>query len=219
MRERSEVRYFEPLLVNRLLDIQPLLTPDRDEKGRHIFLAHAVEMINEAKDRVWVQNQSFAFLGNDSNDSEFEALFGALLRQQKAGRDVRVIFRDPNEFPNGDGKFQSLLERLKDFGLDTDKIKVQRKLHAKGIIIDEAQVMIGSHNLTNAGCLWNRDASLRVRDADVTRYFAEIFSYDWDVLATQEVEELAGEVRLASEHEATPPGYVRVSAAAFLAGE
>jgi hypothetical protein len=40
--------------------------------------------------------------------------------------------------------------------------------------------MLGSHNLTNEGALYNRDASLLVRDPAVAAYFEKVFLFDWD---------------------------------------
>jgi phosphatidylserine/phosphatidylglycerophosphate/cardiolipin synthase-like enzyme len=172
---------------------------------------------------VFLQNQSFNLL--DENVDEFEQLFGALKDKQQAGLDVRVIFRDAREFSQANGpQQQKLLERLKDFGFDTDRIRVQMRCHTKAIIVDppdaehpnDGEVLFGSHNLTNAGALFNRDASLLVRDAGVTGYFEKAFLFDWDVLAKQEADELVGGVRLAMPGEETPPGFRRVSLNEFL---
>ena len=76
--------------------------------------------------------------------------------------------------------------------------------------------MLGSHNLTNQGSLFNRDASLLVRDAEVAKYFEKIFLFDWNNLATQETDELVGGMRVASPGEATPAGFRRVSLAELL---
>src|SRR5262249_23780982 len=126
--------------------------------------------------------------------------------------DVRIIFRDGREFPGGTVTQQKLLERLKNFGIRTDKdsIRVQKGCHTKGIIVDSKEVMLGSQNLTNAGALFNPDASLLVRDPDVAAYFEKIFLFDWEVLAKNEVDELVGGVRIAQPGEETPVGFRRV---------
>jgi hypothetical protein len=207
------VHYFDPLELDRELEIQPLLTPDRDARGNRIFMAHAIKMIKKGTQKIYVENQSFNLL--DDNNDAFENFFGALRDKQQAGLDVRIIFRDAREFGGQDSirKQQKLLERIKDFGLDTDFIRVQKKCHTKGIIVDATEVLIGSHNLTNEGSLFNRDASLLVRDPEVAAYFEKIFLFDWKVLATQEADELVGGLRLAQPGEETPVGYRRVSLA------
>lgn len=211
----ARAKYFDPLVLDRELEIQPLLTPDRDSRGNRLFMAHAIKMIKKGTEKVYVENQSFNLLP-DNND-EFEDFFGVLRDKQRAGVDVRIIFRDAREFGDQNiTKQQKLLERIREFGLDTDFIRVQRRCHTKGIIVDSAEVMIGSHNLTNEGSLFNRDASLLVRDPQVAEYFERIFLFDWDVLATQEADELVGGMRIAQPSEETPVGFRRVSLAELL---
>lgn len=210
-------RYFDPLILDRELEIQPLLTPDRDSHGNRLFMDHAIRMIKKGAEKVYVQNQSFNLLDEENNNEEFEDFFGALKDKQEAGLDVRIIFRDAREFGASNGpRQQKLLERLKDFGIDTDMIRVQKKCHTKGIMVDTSEVLLGSHNLTNQGSLFNRDASLLVRDPEVAKYFEDIFLFDWNTLATQEADELAGGTRVARPGEPTPPGFRRVSLAEML---
>lgn len=216
---RVRARYFKPLELNRELEIQPLLTPDRNRRGERLLLKHATQMIAQAQRKIYLQNQSFNLLEPDNNNEEFEHFFSVLHDKQQAGLDVRIIFRDAREFSASNGEQQQrLLERIKDFGIDTDFIRVQRRCHTKGIIVDSSEVLLGSHNLTNQGSLFNRDASLLVRDATVAAYFEQIFLFDWDTLATQQTDELIGGIRLAQADEATPMGFRRVSLAE-LSGE
>jgi V8-like Glu-specific endopeptidase len=203
-------KYFPPLELDKQLDIQPLLTPDRDDRGRRIFISTAVAMMRRAQRSLFVENQSFNVL--PENVDEFEEFFIVLREKQQAGLDVRVIFRDPREFgSSGGAKLQKMLETIRDFGIDTDKIKVQRHCHTKGIIVDDQEVLLGSHNLTNAGSLYNRDASLLVRDPQVADYFKKIFEFDWDTLAVQQADEMVADVRVAMPGEPTPPGFRRVT--------
>jgi hypothetical protein len=223
LERRIRIEYRDPLVVDKVLDVRPLLTPDKDARGRRMFLDTATKLIQRATRSVFLQNQSFNLL--EENVDDFEQIFGALRDRQRAGLDVRIIFRDGREFSQANGpKQQELLERLKDFGFDTDMIRVQMRLHTKAIIVDRkdaatpnsGEVLFGSHNLTNAGALFNRDASLLVKDPDVTDYFAKAFLFDWDVLAKQDADELVGGVRVALAGEETPPGFRRVSLSEFL---
>lgn len=208
-------KYFDPLTVNKVLEIQPLLTPDRTERGVRQYMSFALAMIQKATRKIYLENQSFNLL--EENVAEFEEFFSALKAKQQSGIDVRIIFRDSREFGAANGpKLQKLLERLKDFGFDTDFIRVQKGCHTKGIIVDSAEVLLGSHNLTNEGSLFNRDASLIVRDAQVAAYFEQIFLFDWEVLATQESDELVAGIMVAHPGQETPPGFRRVSIAEML---
>jgi hypothetical protein len=204
-------KYFAPLELDRTLDIQALLTPDQDSRGRRVFISTAVEMMRRARNSIFVENQSFNILAE--NVDEFEEFFSVLRDRQSEGLDVRVIFRDPREFSSSGGvKLQKMLEVIREFGLNTDQIKVQRRCHTKGIIIDDSEVLLGSHNLTNQGSLYNRDASLLIRDQEVAQYFKDIFEFDWITLAIQEADEMIADVRIAMPNKATPVGFRRVSA-------
>jgi hypothetical protein len=211
------VHYFEPLKLHRpISEIQPLLTPDRNARHQHIFITFATKMAAAATKRIYVQNQSFSI--NEDLD-EYEQFFATLRDKQKAGLDVRIIFRDPREFPHGAQTLQKTLEKIKTFELDTDFVKVQRKCHTKGIIVDSEQVILGSQNLTSAGSLFNRDASLLVRDPEVAAYFEQIFVFDWEQLAVQKADELVGGIRLAQPGESTPVGFRRVSVSELLGAD
>ncbi|GAB3930706.1 phospholipase D-like domain-containing protein [Larkinella terrae] len=210
-----KAHYFDPLVVDRVLEIQPLLTPDRNSRGTRLFLSHAMSMIKKATRKIYLENQSFNLLAE--NADEFEEFFTLLKNKQQAGLDVRIIFRDSREFGAANGvSQQKLLERLKAFGFDTGFIRVQRRCHTKGVIVDSTEVMLGSHNLTNEGSLFNRDASLLVRDAEVAAYFEQIFLFDWEVLSVQETDELVGGIRIANPGEPTPLGFRRTSISELL---
>ena len=52
--------------------------------------------------------------------------------------------------------------------------------NAKGIIVDSARVLLGSHNWSYDGVVLNRDASLLFYDAEIAKYLEGIFIYDWE---------------------------------------
>jgi S1-C subfamily serine protease len=220
--QRITAQYFEPLTVDKVLNVQPLLTPDRDSRGNRIFIEYATNLIDTATASIDIENQSFSLITD--NDPQFESFFNVLLRKQNEGIKIRVIFRDPREFGGGAKAEESLhkqLERLKEFGLNTDNIKVQTKCHTKAIIVDSGQpdtaaVLFGSHNLTNSGALFNRDASLQIKDQEVAQYFQNIFNFDWEVLAEQNAEESTGGIRIAQAGEETPAGFRKVALSELL---
>lgn len=200
------------------LDIQPLLTPDRDSQGSRIFMKFATEMIQRATETIFVQNQSFAL--TEDNNREFDRFFTVLKEKQQTIRDVRIIFRDAREYHRKKDveRQQELIERLKDFGFDVspNALRLQMRCHTKGIIVDSKEVMLGSQNLTNGGSLFNRDASLLVRSPKVAAFFEKIFLFDWDNLAHNEADERVGGIRLAGPGEETPKGFRRVKLSELL---
>jgi hypothetical protein len=188
-------KYFEPLVVERRVRVQPLLTPDN--YGEHVF-----KLIKSAKEEILFQNQSFSILDESKNDPRYAKLFDALLAKQQAGVKVCIIVR-------GEFDAQKTVERLKKHGFDTDRIRLQNRCHTKGIIVDRKIVLLGSHNWTNQGALVNRDASLIFHDEEIAEYFAAAFEFDWEKLARPSIRGRR-RVRLADDREAPFQG-ARVS--------
>ncbi len=54
------------------------------------------------------------------------------------------------------------------------------KIHAKGVIVDEETVLIGSTNWNNVSLRENREVALLIEDPDAGTYFTEVFDADWE---------------------------------------
>src|SRR5262249_10733340 len=89
------------------------------------------------------------------------------------GLDVKVIVRD---LPDT----RTQLEALQEFGIDLEHVRVLRSTHTKGVIVDSSVVMVGSHNWSNDGVVYNRDASLILVDAAIAQFYEQICLFDWD---------------------------------------
>ncbi len=206
-------RYHAPLEVNRRLRVRPLLTPDN-------YAAAARSLIDAARHRICFQNQSFSLLRSDDDDQRNDPAFLSLLqrlRDRQQEIDVRIIVRDISSYGRGALETQQeLLERLADFGFDMSRVRLQPGCHTKGIVVDGETVLLGSHNWTNTGVLYNRDASLTVEDSEVARYFETIFLYDWENLAHKRLNERPQPLRVAGKGEPTPEGMVRISLGTLL---
>ncbi|HSE63579.1 MAG TPA: phospholipase D-like domain-containing protein, partial [Thermoanaerobaculia bacterium] len=150
-------RYFAPLVGNRKVEVQPLLTPDN-------YADVVLEVLESAREKIYFQNQSLTILEEGSNAAKFEALVAALRDKQSGGLDVRIIFRRI-------GDLREKLTLLKDYGFDMSKLRVQTNCHTKGIVVDSKVVVLGSHNWSNAGTVFNRDASLVFWDEEIARYY------------------------------------------------
>jgi phosphatidylserine/phosphatidylglycerophosphate/cardiolipin synthase-like enzyme len=197
-------RYFPPARMTfnsaQKLRVQPLLTPDN-------YSDEVLRLIESAQEKVYFQNQSIGFAKN--NYADFLALIDALRRKMDDGLDVRLILR-------GDFGPRVMLENLVARGFDSRNIKFQSNCHTKGIVVDSRAVLVSSHNWTNSGTLFNRDAGLIFHNARVARYYEDIFLHDWEHLAEHIVQQEAGAPVVASlagsagQEEATPPGMVRV---------
>jgi phosphatidylserine/phosphatidylglycerophosphate/cardiolipin synthase-like enzyme len=81
---------------------------------------------------------------------------------------------------------KSWLEKLQDAGLDAaNYVKIQPKVHNKGIVVDSSIVVVSSQNWSADGTGENRDAGLIIYDPDAAKYFEAIFVHDWENMAAK----------------------------------
>ncbi|PTT77366.1 hypothetical protein DBR42_25265 [Pelomonas sp. HMWF004] len=165
-------RYFEPLDVDEVVKVTPLLTPDN-------YFDAAIELVRSAESEILLQNQTFN--APTEHQDKLAELVGLLLEKQRE-IPVRIVFRVLME-----SDARSNLEALVDMGFDPDQIQVQSNLHTKGIIVDGTKVMIGSQNISASGVSINRDASLLFEHEGIAQYFREIFEHDWENLGFKNI--------------------------------
>ena len=195
----TRFRYFEPFEARRVFSVRPLLTPDN-------YHEHVLDLIEGAQEELLIQNQTFN--APKADHDKLRELIEAVLAKQRAGVEVRVIFR-LHDFAITDVRRN--LEALKERGFDMDDFKVQRNCHTKGIVVDRKKVLLGSQNWSNDGVSVNRDASLLFDDEELARYFADIFDHDWAILAAQDIGPEPTPIESAVAGGTTPPGMVRLS--------
>jgi len=192
-------RLFKPLHVDRVVSVQPLLTPDN-------YAQNALKLINSAQKSVWFQNQYINFRGTGEDFAEFNLLVGALKKKIDDGLEVRIICRDMMK--------QESLDVLIAMDFPREVFRFQPACHNKTIIVDGKVVMFGSHNWSNEGVKTNRDASLIFDDAEIAKYLAQVYDYDWNTLAT--AHPMKARPRVANDDEPTPPGFKRVAFSAVF---
>lgn len=162
------VEIFAPcVLQGTKVRIQPLLTPDN--YGEFI-----VPLIKSAKKTLYFQNQ---YINYGPNGGVLDKLVDALVDRIQHGVDVRIILRD--------GDTRKMLEALKNKGFDSDKIKLLKGCHNKGIVVDSKAAVVSSQNWSGDGVQFNRDAGLIMYHPTIAKYFEKIFLYDWNSRAHQ----------------------------------
>jgi len=204
-------RPIAPLRLQGRIKVQPLLTPDN-------YAEVVRELIEGAQERIWIENQSFTLWKTiEETPEHFRAIVEAVKAQQRAGLDVRIIFR------SGFGNEREVLRRMKRFGLQVgkDDVRFFSTCHTKGMIIDSDVVLLGSQNWTAAGTGPNRDASLVVWGREANAYFEKAFEFDWKergehvVVTTEGMSEAVRFVPAGAEA-VVPRGYRRIALDEFL---
>ena len=183
--KQRAIRSFTPLRLDRVIDVQAVLSPDNYAEVAHDLLASATNSI-------YFQNQ-YIHASNDPRAVEpYVSLLKIIAAKQKAGVDVRIILRGDYGFERAHVDF------IKAAGINFDAIRWRAKSHTKGIVVDAARVLVGSHNWSFDGVSLNRDASLLFYDAEIARYFQKVFIYDWDNWSTTKVRIVEAKPKVAS---------------------
>jgi V8-like Glu-specific endopeptidase len=163
----AEITIFEPIEIDRVVDVQPVLTPDN-------YVDIVLPLIKSAKKKLYFQNQYIHESLDKRALNDYVPMLEAIAEKQDDGVDVRIILRSdtPVEARH--------IEFMKTHGIDMSKVKWRRRTHTKGIIVDSTRVLLGSHNWSYDGVALNRDASLLFYDAEIAQYLERIFIYDWE---------------------------------------
>ena len=163
-------QFFAAQSFSETVTIAPLLTPDPG-----IYAQRILGLIDGAQTNFWMQTQ---YITSFATDSAFAALIGALASAQKRGVDVRLIMSQYQT--------EAVLEEMQNAGVavDTSHVRVQNRVHNKGMLVDGHLTVVSSQNWSGAGVLFNRDAGLIIDSAAIYAYFAAVFQHDWDNLAT-----------------------------------
>ncbi|WP_104666753.1 phospholipase D-like domain-containing protein [Ensifer adhaerens] len=215
------IEYFEPetaaieapyllrksLTISGKIKVHPLLTPDN-------YAEVVVELLDRAQRRILFQNQTFKPSGDGNDRPGFRELIEVMLRKHRdpAIEDFRIIMR------NGFDTDRRVATNIQRRGFDLERVRVNRRCHTKGIVIDDDIVVIGSHNWSGQGVTTNRDASLVIQDARAVKYFEDLFQADWLRSKPPEFDEDRPPVALVEPGDETVrPRMIKVPLAAWLA--
>jgi hypothetical protein len=164
-------QFFPPKTITGKINIQPLLSPDN-------YQPHVLALIQSAKEKFYMQTQYIHWSDNNADQGHRDLII-AVQDRIKAGVDVRLI--------TSQYETQDLVEKLKDSGIDTSVLRIQPRVHNKGIVVDGAVAMVSSQNWSADGTLYNRDAGLIIWNQEAAAYFEEIFLHDWNYLSTASI--------------------------------
>src|SRR5262249_33696086 len=159
--------------ANVSITIDPVLTPD---KG--VYSGKIVQLRQTAQRSLYIQTQ-YIHPSAQASDQAFTALIEAVRDKHRKGIDVRIITSQYENTPQW-------IEKLKEYDLDK-VLRIQNRVHNKGIIVDSKVVALGSQNWSGDGVLRNRDATLIIHHPEIAQYYERIFIHDWTTMATQHV--------------------------------
>lgn len=124
--------------------------------------------IGGATRRVWVAMYVWRWYVNRP-DSDLQRAYVALLNAQKRGLDVRVM----TDFPE-------VAAKMRADGINAIETDKSRLMHAKMVLLDDAAVYVGSHNMTHRSHGHNHEATAVLLDTEsilqAERYYSTVWS-------------------------------------------
>lgn len=165
-------QFFDPATITDTMKITPLLTPDPG-----VYAGAIKELISSATKSLYMQYQYVELPSATATNAQgFLDLVQAVIDRQNAGIDVKIIMSEYEKL--------GYLEQLQTMGLDVvSKVKIQKNVHNKGIVVDGKAVLVSSQNWSSDGTLYNRDAGVIIYNDAAAAYFQQIFLHDWQNLA------------------------------------
>jgi hypothetical protein len=150
--------------------VQPLLTPD---KGRttSMYSENVQALIASARKTLYMQFQ-YMHPTSDPGVRGFTALLDAVRDALRRKVDVRIICSQYENTPQ-------YIELMHEYGL-AGVMRVQDRVHNKGIVVDSKTVLVSSQNWSSQGVLQNRDAGVIIGHAGIAQYFEANFLQDWE---------------------------------------
>ena len=169
----SPKQFFETKVITGKITVRPLLTPDKNG-----YRAPILDLIKSAQKRFYMQTQYIHTVDADKDPGtpSHMDLIRAVVELIKKGVDVKLI---TSEYEDA-----MWIERLQDAGIDAaENLRIQQRVHNKGIVVDSKVSVISSQNWSPAGTGPNRDGGLIIYNEEASRYLEEIFLHDWTNLA------------------------------------
>jgi len=163
----------QPPFDNVDVTIDPVLTPDPGDYSGKILA-----LLQSAKKSIVMQTQ-YIHPSDKPADKAFTDLINMLRDKHRQGLTVRLITSQYENTPQW-------IEKLHGFDLDR-VLRIQNRVHNKGIVVDSSVVALGSQNWSADGTLYNRDATVIIHHPGIAQYFEQVFTDDWNNRATVKI--------------------------------
>lgn len=221
----------KPLLVHEKMDLELVLSPDTSLNENSAIMG----MIKRAKRSLYVQQNSvrrrWGRLG-DTNEETPTLPLDAVVAAARRGVKTRVLLDGTWYNVTGDdardnddtARYLNELARREGLDLSAKVINLEsarlEKIHAKGVIVDDKEVFVGSINWSENSFKGNREVGVVIGNKKVARYYASLFERDWSESRMYEVTTAARlELRAGPSAKAKAVGKAQAGQALFVVGE
>lgn len=135
------------------------------------FPDKVIPLINEAKKSI--QIIVFEWIWYPNNNTKSIQLFNqSIIRAKNRGVNIEVV---ANSMP--------IVKVLNELNIKARKLSTRKLIHSKVMIIDEKDVVIGSHNYTQNAFTSNFEVSVYIKDAENIKILLTHFNYLYNLSA------------------------------------
>ena len=127
------------------------------------YSSKVLKHIQNARSSIYILIFDWRWYSRDVS-SDMSLINNAILRASQKGVVIKVFCN-----------YASMCDQLKKLGIDAKCWTKTKLMHAKGILIDEDTLILGSHNLTQSALTLNVEVSAVLYDKDVCIQFKKYF--------------------------------------------
>lgn len=132
------------------------------------YAKKVIPEINQAKRCIDIVVYDWRWYQNDPGNP-VQVFNQSIVNAVRRGVRVRVI-----------GNSEDVLKILRGVGCETKKIYSKRLVHAKMILIDEKNIVVGSHNFSQSAFTMNQEVSVIIRDCEdapkLQKYYNSLYN-------------------------------------------
>jgi len=174
---------FESLIFNSSFSVTPVFSPDTSYKAVY-------EMIESAKESIFIEQLYFYKEWDDQTNPFIDLLVNKSLNGVK----IYIILNYNSNYKTTNDK-----SNITKIYLEGNGIKVKYiyqnwsyfiNVHNKGVIVDNRSVLISSINWNENSFLNNREAGIIIENENVSKYYAKIFFYDWNLTSNNSIKDI-----------------------------
>jgi phosphatidylserine/phosphatidylglycerophosphate/cardiolipin synthase-like enzyme len=143
------------------------------------FLPQAMALLDMAQREIAISTFKLE-ITDKPRGRPLRAFFMKLVEKCKAGIKVNILFNchdDRRATPRTNLPASAFLKKA---GADVRYLKDNRCCHAKALIIDKEQALIGSHNLSVMSCASNFEVSYLTPDLEIVKRLSDVFAHSFN---------------------------------------
>lgn len=175
---------FESKTIFGNFSATPVFSPDTSEQA-------ILDLINSAETSICIEQ---LYIYRDWKDG-ISPFVERLVNKSSQGVKIKVILNYNPRFEPTNIKQNLTKQYLEEHGMEVKfhytNWSYFANMHNKGMIVDNASVLISSINWNENSVTRNREAGIIIENEEIALYYAEVFFYDWNLGPPTEKEQVS----------------------------